>query len=307
MAKELSKVGITDGLDIEAHHVSQSVDAFTGLDAYDVTLSGSLEITGSTNIKGDVVVTNGSLVSTNGNVIATAGKVIATSITSSGGILGVTISASADLYVEDDLTVGNNLEVRSNITASNNISASGNLSITGNVDVDGTSNFADDITLTGHISASGEISSSSNIGGDGKLHVGGTSNLGGAISARGGAIFNEDSADVDFRVESNANTHMFLVDAGNNRIGINVDSLYGHSTSWLSNLGSFVGLYPYQAYLQVTEVENPNNYALYSVYTANDSSTFWTYDLDLISGSVCLLLAKSIPLILSVARLCHCL
>tara|TARA_R110000822_G_scaffold72875_4_gene175163 strand:+ start:3855 stop:5513 length:1659 start_codon:yes stop_codon:yes gene_type:complete len=47
MAKELSKVGISTGLDIEAHHVTQSVDAFTGLDAYDVTISGSLEVTGS--------------------------------------------------------------------------------------------------------------------------------------------------------------------------------------------------------------------------------------------------------------------
>lgn len=47
MAKELSKVGIQTGQDIEAHHVTQSVDAFTGLDAYDVTISGSLEVTGS--------------------------------------------------------------------------------------------------------------------------------------------------------------------------------------------------------------------------------------------------------------------
>tara|TARA_R100000458_G_scaffold58575_1_gene66929 strand:- start:731 stop:2224 length:1494 start_codon:yes stop_codon:yes gene_type:complete len=34
-------------------------------------------------------------------------------------------------------------------------------------------------------------------------------------------IFNEDGADVDFRIESDSNTHMFYVDAGNNRIGIN--------------------------------------------------------------------------------------
>ena len=52
MAKELSKVGIVTGNDILAPHVTQSVDAFTGLDAYDITLSGSLEITGSTNITG---------------------------------------------------------------------------------------------------------------------------------------------------------------------------------------------------------------------------------------------------------------
>jgi hypothetical protein len=33
-------------------------------------------------------------------------------------------------------------------------------------------------------------------------------------------VFNESSADVDFRVESNDNTHMVFVDGGNNRVGI---------------------------------------------------------------------------------------
>jgi hypothetical protein len=33
-------------------------------------------------------------------------------------------------------------------------------------------------------------------------------------------VFNEDQANIDFRVESNGNTHMLFVDAGNNRVGI---------------------------------------------------------------------------------------
>ena len=33
-------------------------------------------------------------------------------------------------------------------------------------------------------------------------------------------MFNEDSKDLDFRVESNGNTHMLFVDAGNDRVGI---------------------------------------------------------------------------------------
>ena len=36
----------------------------------------------------------------------------------------------------------------------------------------------------------------------------------------GGAVFNEDSADVDFRVESNGNANMLVVDGGNDRVGI---------------------------------------------------------------------------------------
>jgi hypothetical protein len=58
MAKQLSKTGIETGLDIEAHHVTQSVDAFTGIDAYDVTLSGSLTHTGSIDVEGTLIMTS---------------------------------------------------------------------------------------------------------------------------------------------------------------------------------------------------------------------------------------------------------
>jgi hypothetical protein len=37
-------------------------------------------------------------------------------------------------------------------------------------------------------------------------------------------VFNEGSADVDFRIESDTNTHAFFVDAGNSRVGINNSS-----------------------------------------------------------------------------------
>ena len=50
MAKILSKSGIATGDTIEPGHVTQSIDAFTGVDAYDLTLSGSLDITGSLNM-----------------------------------------------------------------------------------------------------------------------------------------------------------------------------------------------------------------------------------------------------------------
>ena len=44
--------------------------------------------------------------------------------------------------------------------------------------------------------------------------------LSGVAYVDGGAIFNEDSADVDFRVESNGNANMLFVDGGNDRVGI---------------------------------------------------------------------------------------
>ena len=36
----------------------------------------------------------------------------------------------------------------------------------------------------------------------------------------GGAVINEDSNDVDFRVESNGNANMLVVDGGNDNVGI---------------------------------------------------------------------------------------
>ena len=45
-----------------------------------------------------------------------------------------------------------------------------------------------------------------------------------ALNCDGGATFNESSADVDFRVESNGNAGMFFIDGGNNRVGIGTSS-----------------------------------------------------------------------------------
>jgi hypothetical protein len=47
MANTLSKSGITTANTIRTWHVTQSIDAFAGIQAYDITLSGSLTITGS--------------------------------------------------------------------------------------------------------------------------------------------------------------------------------------------------------------------------------------------------------------------
>ena len=49
MALTLSKTGITTGQTIEVGHVTQSIDAFTKVTAYDISLSGSLTLTGSLN------------------------------------------------------------------------------------------------------------------------------------------------------------------------------------------------------------------------------------------------------------------
>ena len=53
---------------------------------------------------------------------------------------------------------------------------------------------------------------------------GGTLNRRITINSSGEICFNEDSADIDFRVESNGNANMFFVDGGNNRVGIGTNS-----------------------------------------------------------------------------------
>jgi hypothetical protein len=47
MAKILTQTGISSGSIVQPGHVTQSIDAFTGIEAYDITLSGSLVVTGS--------------------------------------------------------------------------------------------------------------------------------------------------------------------------------------------------------------------------------------------------------------------
>lgn len=51
------------------------------------------------------------------------------------------------------------------------------------------------------------------------LNAGGGANNA-ALFVGGGAVFNENSQDKDFRVESNGNTHALFVDAGNDTVGI---------------------------------------------------------------------------------------
>ena len=58
---------------------------------------------------------------------------------------------------------------------------------------------------------------------NGTLDVSGTTTLGGTLTVNAGAVFNEASADVDFRVESNGNANMLTVNAGSDLVGIGAD------------------------------------------------------------------------------------
>lgn len=69
MANILSKTGIQANNVIQPWHVTQSINAFTGISAYDITLSGSLDITGPLNLNSPVT----------GNLITSASYAITSS------------------------------------------------------------------------------------------------------------------------------------------------------------------------------------------------------------------------------------
>jgi hypothetical protein len=55
MANILSKSGIVLGHEVDAWHVTQSIDAFTKVSAYDITVSGSFTLTGSLKVSGSIL------------------------------------------------------------------------------------------------------------------------------------------------------------------------------------------------------------------------------------------------------------
>ena len=52
----------------------------------------------------------------------------------------------------------------------------------------------------------------------------GAATVGGVLTANAGVVFNDSSADVDFRVESNDDADMFVVNGGTNRIGVGTNA-----------------------------------------------------------------------------------
>ena len=152
MAKTLSKSGISTGQDILAWHVTQSVDAFTGTGAYDVTLSGSLNVTGS--------VVTGSISNAHTASYITADNIVQpfTHITASGNISASTSVIAPDFKGSPEAganRVAMSTDNRIDISPNNSVAVRlTNTLVTLNKDtvVQGT------LATDGHITASGNIS-----------------------------------------------------------------------------------------------------------------------------------------------------
>jgi len=119
MANQLSKSGIITTNAVEAWHVTQSIDAFTGISAYDITLSGSLNLTGSVI----EFPTFGTITAT-GNISA-SGNLFGNQATLSGRLNTNTIKGQTPS--DTIISIQDNLNVIGNITASGYINAKRNI------------------------------------------------------------------------------------------------------------------------------------------------------------------------------------
>ena len=231
----------------------KTIDATT-----ESTIESSIDtLANLTSIQGNTVTLGGNLVTQNNNVTINAAGAARTltlneSLTVGDGHDGTLTysAASKTLTVEDTTNLNQDLTSDASPTF-----AAG--TITGDLNVGGTltaqevhtefesasilftsgsTRFGDDTTDTHRVTGSMDISGSLKLPhGDvtitDNLSVDGTSNLDntdidGTLTVDGGNIvFNEDSADQDFRVESNGNANMLFVDGGNNGVGIGTSTV----------------------------------------------------------------------------------
>ena len=124
MAKILSKSGIGTGTTVQAGHVTQSIDAFTGTDAYDITLSGSLVVTGS--ITGQPGVVNALTASYAVQALTEITKEVSSSHANFADTASFALGLSGTPSITTSLVTTTNL-ITTNLTASGNISSSGNI------------------------------------------------------------------------------------------------------------------------------------------------------------------------------------
>ena len=92
--------------------------------------------------------------------------------------------------------------------------------------------------------------------------------MAGTLSAKGGAVFNEDSADVDFRVEGNGEANLLLVDAGEDNVKIG-DNAGNYAKLSLRNEAA--GAQERGLYVEVAPASgtSPNNVAVFAATNGN--------------------------------------
>ena len=139
----ISNSGITNGGRITAAQITQITDALTGAEAYDVTISGSLNIN-------TAPVTN---ITASGNISSSGTVTANTYIGFPSGIISGSTQLPSGL-------ISSSLQVVTNITASGNISSSGTISAFGSSSLQGLPTSEPSVAGTLWLSGSGAGSAS---------------------------------------------------------------------------------------------------------------------------------------------------
>ena len=193
------------------------------LDAATLDISGAIDVAGTTNL--DVVDIDGA-------VDMASTLQVDGAITTSDGMI-ITTADNTDtltlISTDDDTAEGPIL----NFTRNPSGIAAGDLT--------GTIKFvADDAggNVTTYYEIQSSIEDGTDGGEDGRLTF--MQTLGGSAvnmldMLSGNVVFNQDSNDVDFRVESNGNTHMIFVDAGNDHVNIGTATDFGGTLNVAGN------------------------------------------------------------------------
>lgn len=226
MAKTLDKIGITTGNTVEAYHVSQSIDAFAGLEEYDIALSGSFNLTGSMTIDGltTPIVPNIITFDPSTNTLHT---------TSSIGFLQPLSSSVYDnatnILINSSSISSLSSSISSIPTSSGNF-ANTDLTFTGNrthelngfdlVIEEGSqqtiamfNGFATQITFDNSI---WEIASNYQ-----DFSVSGSTSL---SLLENEAVFNDPGNNYNFRVEGDTDVNLLFVDASTDKVGIGINT-----------------------------------------------------------------------------------
>ena len=169
------------------------------------------------------------------NVAVLAGqvKVIATDGGGSGAVVYDALQdlAVPDLFVDDDLKLQSDSAVLSfgadgDTTLTHTDGTGLTLNSTNKICFNDASQFIQGSSATVlSLGATDEIDlTATAVDLNGTLDVSGTTTLGDTLTVNAGAVFNEASADVDFRIESNGDANCFFVNGGTDDVGIGEDT-----------------------------------------------------------------------------------
>ena len=153
---------------------------------------------------------SGSLILDNGtgNLVIAADELIIRNAGNNEAKADFTTNGAVNLYYDNAAKLA---------TKSDGVDITGELQAD-SLDIDGAADISGTLSVAGKIEHTGDTDTFINfLTNEMRFNIGGTANLN--LTSTGLSV-NEDSVDMDFRVESNGNANMLVVDGGNNSVGI---------------------------------------------------------------------------------------